>query len=236
MADDNWLFWGNQAGLPSAEILEKCLYQAVDIWHAGLLLGMNGLPGLIDFVAPTWMFNRDPDPSIEATSWRVSLQACLVRGEVIRQLGFLNPAFTSLDAAALEWGRRCIQHGALLRHQPSLLPAGFQALPQQGISFADQLRFIQLRYGRKWATWAVLRALLSGYAAPQAALSAWKKLRQEPLPPRTRTYQSPTIQPSANPLADEHKPSVSVLIPTLERYPYLRTLLRQLGEQSSPGG
>jgi glycosyltransferase involved in cell wall biosynthesis len=70
------------------------------------------------------MFNRDPSSAIEATSWRVSLRACLVRTEVIRKMGFLRPEFETLEAAALEWGHRLLLNGVLMRHVPGLLPNG----------------------------------------------------------------------------------------------------------------
>lgn len=232
--DDFWLFWGNPANLPAAALMETLVAQPVDLWHAGLLLGMGGLPELIDFVAPTWRFNRDPDPAIEAASWRVSLQACLVRGEVIRQLGFLNLAFENLAAATLEWGHRCLRQGALLRHHPSLLPANFQALPQVVIPFHEQLRFIHLRYGRKWAAWAALRAMLSGSVPLRHGLAAWRQLRSETVPSKAPIYAAPIACRGSAQDANPPGQRVSVLIPTLERYPYLRTLLRQLGAQSCP--
>ena len=72
-AQEFWLFWGNQAEIPSTQLLESLTAQPVDIWHAGLLMGTAGLPKLIDFVSPTWMLNRDPEPIIEATSDRKSV-------------------------------------------------------------------------------------------------------------------------------------------------------------------
>ncbi len=71
------LFWGSRLGVPSVARVEEALGRPGDVWHAGLRLGMRGLPEAIDFVVPTWMLNRDPDPAIEATSWRLSLEACL---------------------------------------------------------------------------------------------------------------------------------------------------------------
>src|ERR1035437_9000903 len=81
------LFWAPSAGsIPDAKILGRLLVQPRDVFHAGLALGMGGLPGLIDFVAPTWMLNRDSDATIESTSWRLSLAACLVRTDTLSQL------------------------------------------------------------------------------------------------------------------------------------------------------
>src|SRR5690349_14686458 len=60
---DAWLFWDAKLGRPDSQQMEAVLDQPDDLWHAGLLLGTGGQPGLLDFVKPTWMFNRDPGQS-----------------------------------------------------------------------------------------------------------------------------------------------------------------------------
>src|SRR5690606_4166332 len=116
------LCWDAALGAPDAARIEALLDGPGDVWHAGLRLGTGGLPGIIDFIHPTWMHNRDPDPGIEATSWRLSLSACLIRTEVLRQLGGPHPAFQSLAAAGLELGHRYLRRGAFVRRVPDLVP------------------------------------------------------------------------------------------------------------------
>ena len=84
------LFWDALLGTPDQEFLLCALKSPGDVWHAGLKLGMSGQPGITRFVSPTWMLNCDPPPDIEATSWRLSLRACLVRSEVDRKSTRLN--------------------------------------------------------------------------------------------------------------------------------------------------
>ena len=121
------LFWDCALGSPDPHAVSEIMSLPGDVWHAGLRLGTGGLPGLLDFVSPTWMLNRDPDPSIEATSWRLSLRACLVRTEVLRQMGDLNPGFQTLDGAALEMGHRYVSRGVLTRHIPWLCDSDISA-------------------------------------------------------------------------------------------------------------
>ena len=71
------LFWDPSLGAPEQEMVQDLVASAVDCWHAGLKLGMNGLPGVIDFISPGWMLAADPPHEMEATSWRISLRACL---------------------------------------------------------------------------------------------------------------------------------------------------------------
>jgi glycosyltransferase involved in cell wall biosynthesis len=229
---DAWLFWDGALGAPDPSVIEGALDLPGDLWHAGLRLGMGGLPGAIDFVAPVWMLNRDPGLEIEATSWRLSLRACLVRHPVIEQMGFIQPEFHTLEAAALEWGHRCISQGVIVRHVPALFSARISKPAAPSLPFEDELRFVLYRFGRKWVFWTLLRAVLSGYARPIQAQNAWRQLGRVPPTPAFRAFQSTTLVTDTT----MHKPSawISVLIPTLERYTYLRTLLAQLRQQTQP--
>ncbi|MGH7412280.1 MAG: glycosyltransferase family 2 protein, partial [Candidatus Methylomirabilis sp.] len=221
------LFWDSALEAPDPRRVQEALARPADLWHAGLRLGMTGLPGLLDFVAPTWMLNRDPAPTIEATSWRLSLRACLVRTEVLRRLGGSRPEFLTLEGAALELGHRYLMRGALMRYVPWLLgegmPAGACSLP-----FDDELRFIYYRFGRLWSRWSAARALLTGYAHPARILGAWKNLRRAERPP-----ESEALRPRPFDLVRARgEARISVVLPTLDRYTYLRTLLGQLRNQT----
>jgi len=232
---DAWFFWDTRLGAPPQTIFEHLLNQPVDIWHAGLKLGAGGRPGLLDFVAPTRMFTCDPNSEIEATSWRISLQACLVRSQVLQKIGFLRPEFTTLQGAELEWGYRCLQYGASMRHLPELLhKADIKEIQRDVLPFEDELRFISYRSGRKWTAWAALRAAASGYAKPRTAYRDYIKVRRSAIPAQPLPYQPAKIclQPKAEEI--RYNPRVSVLVPSLERYPYLVKLLQQLGEQTLP--
>lgn len=222
------LFWDPALGAPPSEReVLATLERPGDVWHAGLRLGQAGRPGLIDFVHPTWFLNRDPSPAIEATSWRFSLRASLVHTEVLRRLGGPSTAFRSLDGAALELGHRFLHRGALIRHRPSLVP-GDGDREAGKLPLEDGARFLLHRSGRRWALWALGRAVASGAVSPAAALAAWRRVRGEAPRPEPPPYRA---------LADDDPPPagdarVSVLIPTVDRYPYLFDLLAQLRQQT----
>lgn len=226
-----WLFWADRLGAPDPERVEKILSSPGDLWHAGLRIGMSGLPQAIDSVAPTWMLTRDPDPAIEATSWRVSLEACLVRTEVLRSLGGIRAEFSTLAGAALEFGHRCIRRGALARHVPWLLADGdWQDSPD--LPFEDELRFIYYGFGRGWTRWAAFRGVLTGRQGFRRALGVLERVTREPRPPVPSPMRSlPASKPTP---VDSRRERVTVLIPTVDRYPYLRVLLDQLRRQNVP--
>jgi glycosyltransferase involved in cell wall biosynthesis len=187
---------------------------------------MYGLPHLLDFVSPTWMLNRDPDPGKNATSWRLSLRACLIRLDVIRKAGFIDPQFCSVDAAGLDLGHRYIIRGAVLRNA-TWLSSTISPTSQAQLTLEDEVRFIVNRYGTFWAKWALVRAWMTKYITlhdVHDSLSGLKKIcrysEPSPLPPRTEKN-----------LKSEGE-LVTVLIPTIHRYAYLRKLLDQLRQQT----
>ncbi len=227
-AADCWLFYDSSFALPDPQRIEAISQRPGDLWHAGLQLGMQQLPGLLDYVAPTWELGRDPANDIEATSWRVSLRACLVRTEVLKQLGGPRPEMSTLAGAALEFGQRAIKRGALTRHIPSLLAAPPNS-KQDELPFVDELRLIYFGYGRRWAQWAVLRAVSTGYVANGAAIRAARQVLSQPPPPLPPPYRRQMVDVEMSAIRAAR---VTVLIPTIDRYPYLQTLLEQLREQT----
>ncbi|MGB5572595.1 MAG: glycosyltransferase family 2 protein, partial [Thermoanaerobaculia bacterium] len=220
------LMWDSELELPDPEKISRAVERPGDLWHAGLALGMGGLPGLLDYVSPTWMLSADPSIEREATSWRVSMRACLIRSEVVRQLGGPEGDFDSIAGCSLELGHRYALSGALPRHLPWLIEDR-QQIDSQVLPIEDEVRFLGLQVGKFWSRWAMLRALLDGRIPPRdlrrlaelnkLSLSGGRKPRN-----LTRTPGS----------GDVESGSVSVLIPTLNRYEYLETLLGQIAKQT----
>lgn len=240
------LFWDAALGAPDAADVLAAGRMPGDVFHAGLALGMVGLPRLIDYVDPVWRFNRDPDPTLGQdapagpTSWRLSLRACLVRVAVLRRLGGPDPAFETLAGASLELGHRWIARGALMRHAPGLLSRSVaqdsypvartqDKNPVPHVTLADEFRFVRLRYGRMWAGWAWWRALRHG-APIVAATRAWRAGEQG----QATTDHRPTTNDPPPATCHLLPATVSVLIPTLDRYPHLFNLLDQLRRQTVP--
>ena len=226
------LLWDPRLGAPNAALVSSLVAGRGDVWHAGLKLGTQNQPGLLDFVAPNWMFNCDPPADLEATSWRVASAACLVRTEVLRQLGVPCTDFQTVPGAMLEWGLRCIHRGALMRHVPALVAGARLAdhnwAAENTPSLDDEVRLVAYRHGRFWARWCCARAAITRYAPTAALLHAMQAV------PRRRPYNEPTPYVSARVLGvpDLARARVTVLIPTLNRYPYLHVVLANLREQT----
>jgi glycosyltransferase involved in cell wall biosynthesis len=229
------LFWDDLLGAPSDDLARELMESSGDCWHAGLRLGMNGLPGILDFLSPGWMLSCDPPAAIQATSWRLSLSACLVRMEALRKLGGPRSEFKTLAAAALEMGHRWIRRGALVRHVPNLVPKDAGTSAAHDLPFDDEVRFAHYRSGRKWAAWAVFRAVVTRATNMSTALRSWRAVMSGPRPSEPSPLRSIEVQDSSLRVQSKNRdtpPSVSVLIPTVDRYPYLRALLGQLRPQT----
>ena len=222
---DAWLFWDINLGVPNEQAILQCLNLPGDLWHAGLKLGMNGQPGLIDFVQPTWMLNRDADPNIISTSWRISLRACLVKTEVLRQIGGPDPEFLTLAGAGLDWGLRLLKAGVIPRYTP-YLNSGYTK-DGENLPLSDELRILYNWTKPFWVKWALMLAIghqqITIRQAKQAARSVFSSPRSETPPRYTRVTLPVEIDPSTR---------VSLIIPTIQRYPYLRVLLEQLRHQT----
>jgi glycosyltransferase involved in cell wall biosynthesis len=165
--------------------------------------------------------------TVAATTWRLSLRACLVRTEALRQLGDVHPQFRTLEGASLEMGHRYVVRGGLTRHLPWLAPGVRVHVPPQ-LPFEDELRFVYHGFGRFWSQWAWLQAVLTCKASLGTAWRAQRAVYQNPAPAKP----GPCAHAEADSDFDPQSARVSVLIPTLDRYAYLRKLLDQLRHQT----
>ena len=210
--------------LPPDTVLDRLLAGPADAWHGGLALGLAGQPRFYDHVNPLWMFNAPLDPTVEATSWRLSLRALLVRRSVLDQLGGPLGSFDTLAGSALELGLRWIRAGALVRHVPDLVPA--DSSTDGPPTDADGLRLIGRHHGRTWAGWALQRAVVTRDLSPAAARRLVPLVRAASMDPLPH-YLPPGRPPGAT------DRTVSVALPTIDRYPYLEPLLHQLAAQTT---
>jgi GT2 family glycosyltransferase len=211
--------------IPDPAVLDRLLDGPADAWHAGLRLGLAEHPRMMDHVDPIWMLNASAAPDIESTSWRVSLRALLVRTAVLGQLGGPAHCFDTLSGSGLDVGLRWTNAGALVRHAPDLAPAA--TLTDEEPTELDGIRLINRHYGQRWALWGLQRSVITRAIGPRAAAPMVRPAVRTP-PPATPHYETPV-----RPVGRTDR-TVTVIVPTLDRYAFLEPLLHQLAAQTFP--
>lgn len=225
--DGYTLFWSESNGGIDRECLEALIDSGRgDLWH-----GAKYEKEAIDFgnpliyTIPCWMQNAQSDVS-GAVSWRLSFDTLLIRNDIFTHLGELSSEFDSVTMAELEFGYRLIRGGILPIYVSVLNPHDKEKLNSP--SYRDQVAFLRHHFSRFWTCWAAWRlrihskhSFLSFYKALQETSS----IRKLPLAHYERHPVQSVKMAGAR---------VSIIIITLNRYPYLKRLLPQLGRQSVP--
>ncbi|UCF79289.1 MAG: glycosyltransferase [Candidatus Eiseniibacteriota bacterium] len=135
-----------------------------------------------------------------------------------------------MDMAGLELGNRLLRHGGLIFHEPGLLPSSRPTTKGLSYPLSDRYLYIIRSAGVKQAQYVCLRrALRDPFGAEIAEyVAALRRNRQHPSVARKsyRTRLPPVDR------AKTQRCQVSVILPTLGRYGFLRQLLEQLSRQT----
>ncbi|MFZ1809264.1 MAG: glycosyltransferase family A protein [Cyclobacteriaceae bacterium] len=216
------LIWNYKYGIPDQQLVMSLVEKPIDVWHAGLRLGLQGKPLFLQNIYPTWMYNYDTDPEIESTSFRLSMDACLFRNETWMKAGSGDGGFMTLQMVGLDLGYRWIKSGAVIRYNPELITVPVEV--KHDFNINEEFRFVRKNFPAKWFWWVLIRNI-SRYGL-RALGSAWKTRH---IVQQHHLLKGFTPAPS---IAEMTEGSVSLLIPTLDRYEYLINELEQLKNQT----
>jgi len=220
-ANAEWiLFWDYSLGAPDMALLEKLAAKPVDIFHAGLRLGTRGLPDVLNYVHPTWMYNIDGDENITHTNFRLSFRACMIRVEVLKRIDKFYDAYTSIEMAGVALGYNILKQGGIIRYHAELVKQA--SIEPAHIPLKDEWTFAKQFFTKKWLFWTLLNK--EGFFKN---LNAWMSVRQIKY-----LNAKPTLHSSVKTNDKVQSATVSVLAPTLDRYPYLEEELRELNLQT----
>ena len=218
----DWLLvWDMAKELPSSELLNKLIQAKVDVWHTGIKMGLAGLPDVMNYVDPTWMYNKDAGENVEHSSFRLSIKACLIRVNILRVFIQHLEVYSSVEALGLALGYAMFKSGCIMRYHPQLIGDIKQPVI---LNIKDEWIFARQFYASKWHVWILLNR--PGFASNLNAYLSTSNISYKKL--------KPFIHPSDTSTADTFYKSVSVLAPTLKRYPYLISELKQLSVQTIP--
>lgn len=214
------LFWDYSLGKPDEELIIHLAGKPVDIFHAGLKLGTTGLPDVLNYVHPVWMYNIDGSEEVSHSNFRMSLQACMIRVKVLKNLGTFSDEYTSTEMSAVAYGYSVLKQGGIIRYQADLVKN--KAKEQSNVPLKDEWIFARQFFKKKWQLWTLLNK--PGFTANLSAWRATKHISYANAKPKLHSSEKANtpVQPT----------TVSILAPTLDRYPYLEEELRELNEQT----
>jgi hypothetical protein len=140
------LFWDYSLGEPDTELLQQLIQKPIDLWHAGIKMGLSGLPNALNYINPTWMYNKDAGIDVEHSSFRLSIRCCLIKKEVLRNVGNVLGSYESTEAYGLALGYKFIKSGCVIRYHPQLVNKVFAS---KNISAKDEWTYIHEFFGMK---------------------------------------------------------------------------------------
>lgn len=217
------LFWDGTLGQPDLNAIRAWARSSEDAVHGGLQVGTAGQPEGLEPVMLDWSW-IDPARHQQATSWRMSLRCALIRTEALRTVDAIDPAFETLEGAGLELGYRLMRRGALVLYDPKLASErGDSGKP----SPVDRYVFVRRWLKPRWARYLEMRRFLGGAEEARAAAQARAACQRWPAPDPGAVV-SRDLQSRERPL----QASVTAIIPTLGRYPYVPGALSSLAEQT----
>jgi len=223
--DSPWLLiWDNILGPPLEKEIKLLISEGCDIFHGGLLLGIGDLPKSINYVLPNWMLTLNPASDQKSISWKISPRACLLRKDILNSIT-LRSEYITPEYAFIDFGYRCIRKGVIIQHVPNLISNNFDN--KYSVINHNETLFIESNFSSRWYYWYLFRNLLVGNYKITQIIGFLLKIKSKIL--IDKIYQSESIINISN--RSNYK-SVSIIIPTLNRYNYLINLLKQIDEQS----
>lgn len=220
ITNSDWvLLWDSEFGQPDIELINELSAKPVDTWHAGLRMGLAEKPNALNYVMPTWMYNKDASPEVEHTSFRMSIGAALIRTDVLRQVCPVA-GYSSLAMAGLALGYKILRSGGIIRYHPQLLK---QNHATAHIAVKDEWIFLKEFFPLKWQLWTIINK--PGVFKNFISWLSVRNTQQQRL--------KPSIHSSKKVPATVSYSTVSVLAPTLNRYTYLVSELEQLALQTA---
>lgn len=223
------VFLGKGCVIKEEEVVTAIQHnQSIGIWYDDRVAISSSAPQVTQLLSPGIYFNL-PMSSSGFSIWNISFQCFIVNKEVIRSLGFLNPSFTTVEGAMVDWIYRLLYGGALMQQTELLQGNIIEPKASNQIPVADEFRYIKNRLGKKWLMWSLFRYTWGGLAPWREAWKYFNRVKKEgtikvPTPLKHDHWRTAPLQKTSY--------KISIIIPTVERYPYLVTALNQLMMQT----
>lgn len=174
----------------------------------------------IKYVQPAWQFNLQPSTT--------ELTASCIVNEAGVKIDFLDKSYQTKSAQLADAGYRLWNQGLLLQSSSKDLAALKRMEPP---TLEDEYKFIRKYWGFIWATHALLIRLFT-FKNPLNELKAFYKTKHIK---RENQFINPVLFDNYSTFSSDllaKRPLVSIIIPTLNRYQYLKDALEDLQKQT----
>lgn len=177
----------------------------------------------LKYVQPTWYFNLEPDKG--KVSYWVDYTKLSEEEKSLVELDstYETDAATLLDAAFQSWHKGFINNNSNTDLNVSIL--------KDKVSLADNYKFIRKYYNKMWVFYCLFIRIIS-FHNPIAELKAFSKSKKVK---KKNLYQLHKLDASYKSFKSsllESNPFISVIVPTLNRYEYLKDVFLDLKHQS----
>ncbi len=172
----------------------------------------------IRYTQPGWLFNLVPKIPGRFAS-------CIITGKEVDD-NFLDKTYETKAAQMADAGFRSWYKGVLLEATTQEIEKSSAEAP----TLKDEYIFIRKYWGRAWTLFALLLRMSTG-KNPFRELRSYRQTKNVP---RVNLFEAPKTYTDYEQFQSsliERKPRVSIIIPTLNRYPYLQAALRDLEKQ-----
>ena len=211
------LFWDANNGELSENKILEIINSKGDLWHIGPLIGLNDFPFLLDFIQPTNMLNLRVKETINHSSWRHTFKGSLMKFRVFKEIQ-ISSYSNSLDIIGLDFGYKSMKSGVLTRYSHLFLN-GKKETVNFSFKKKEELLFIRNNFDSKAFFWCYLLSFFK--ISPLTFFKVYKNKENN-----SENIFNQDISQKEVLIGKDL--SVSIVIATLERYPFLENELEEL--------
>ena len=207
-------------GEPDFVRLEELAGGPGDIWHSGLDQGFaNAFPEIVYQATVFLWYLRDFQGLQTTVSWRLNPEQFAVRKRVWDHFDGFSDGFSDVDAAALHFGYNALLAGAVILHVSGLFEPSSHT-PR--ISATDRYRFFFKSFKRRHAVYMLARRWWNpsdwfGFVKGRTNFETF------------RILPAPVLNDKI-----EGEPTVTYVLPTMNRQDFVLQLLGDLANQKYP--
>lgn len=175
---------------------------------------------ILKYVSPTWYFNLKPKVD----------HNYFPNSEDLKTAGYTiapDPNYIADEARQRDVGYRAFQLGVIIQEKISQKTVW----SNQQFPVEDEYRFLRKNFSKIWVVYVLLIRLVS----LKNPITEWRGFKKSANAKRENYASNHVSQPDLKAFRSsllQDQPKVSVVIPTLNRYPYLKDVFRDLEKQT----